>query len=117
VSTYDEAALARPLHKLERKRIHLKDLIGLDEALADMLLPPAVCQMLLHSLNALGPEQGLRLRLVLDDPPLANLSWEYLRLHRTGWEPPPRPACPVPTGAPSRHGAGRQRWLPLLSTR
>jgi hypothetical protein len=61
-----------------------------------VLLPPAVGQMLLHSLNAVGPEQGLRLRPVQDDPPLANLPREYIHLHRTGWEPPAPPTCPVP---------------------
>jgi hypothetical protein len=98
VSTYDEAALARPLHNLERKRIHLKDLIALGEALADMLLPPAVRQMLLRSLSAVGPEQGLRLRLVLDDPQAANLPWEYLYLPVV--PAPARPACTC------RHGTG-----------
>jgi hypothetical protein len=116
VSTYDEAALARPLYNLERKRIHLKDLIALGEALADMLLPPAVRQMLLRSLSAVGPEQGLRLRLVLDDPQAANLPWEYLHLYRTGGDPPaPVGAAPWPAWR-SQDGqvqAGRDGFLVL----
>jgi hypothetical protein len=113
VSTYDEAALARPLHNLERKRIHLEDLIALGEALADMLLPPAVREMLLRSLSAIGPEQGLRLRLVLDDPQSANLPWEYLYLRRTGGDPaepvaaPPRSAWRSQGGQVHRPGTGQ----------
>jgi hypothetical protein len=83
---YDEAALARPLHNLEHKRIRGGDLIALGEALADMLLPPTVREMLVRSLEAAGPDQGLRLRLLLDDPPVANLPWEYVYLHRGGGE-------------------------------
>ena len=62
---YDETVLARPLHNLERKRIRLRGLIKLGKALADMLLPPTVQDMFLRSLEAVGPEGGLRLRLVL----------------------------------------------------
>ena len=65
---YEEAVLARPLRDLEHKRIRLPELIGLGEALADMLLPPEVRSMLLQSRGAVGPDQGLRLRLVLDEP-------------------------------------------------
>lgn len=83
---YDEAALARPLHNLEHKRIRVRDLIALGEALADMLLPPAVREMLVRSMEAVGPEQGLRLRLLLDDPQVANLPWEYVYLQRGGGE-------------------------------
>ena len=84
--TYEEATLERPLHNLERKRIRLRHLIALGESLAGLLLPPTVRQMLLRSLEAIGPEQGLRLRLVLDDPQIANLPWEYTYLHRAAGE-------------------------------
>jgi len=86
VVTYDEAALGRSLRNLEHKRIRLRDLITLGEALADLLLPPTVREMFVRSLEAVGPQQGLRLRLVLDDPQVANLPWEYVYLHRTGGE-------------------------------
>lgn len=85
--TYDQTALARPLRNLERKRIRLKDLIGLGKALADMLLPSTVQDMFLRSLEGVGPEGGLRLRLVLDDPQVADLPWEYLYLGRADQEP------------------------------
>jgi len=74
------AALARPLRSLERKRARADQLQALGQRLADMLLPAAVRQMLTASLAAIGPEQGLRLRLVLDDLRVANLPWEYLYL-------------------------------------
>jgi hypothetical protein len=74
------AALARPLRSLERKRVRADQLQALGQILADMLLPPAVRHMLTTSLAAIGPEQGLRLRLVLDDLRVANLPWEYLYL-------------------------------------
>jgi hypothetical protein len=85
--TYDKPALARPLRVLERKRIRLKDLIALGQALADLLTPPTVCHMFLRSLEAIGPERGLRLRMVLDDPWVADLPWEYLYLKDGSGEP------------------------------
>jgi hypothetical protein len=85
--TYDERVLVRSLRNLERKHIRLADCIGLGGALADMLLPPTVRSMFLRSLEAVGPDQGLRLRLVLDEPQLANLPWEYLYLARSSGEP------------------------------
>ncbi|MDW8071970.1 MAG: CHAT domain-containing protein [Anaerolineae bacterium] len=72
--------LARYLRNLERKRISTTDLRTLGTQLADMLLPPAVREMLFASMATLDPESGLRLRLVLDDLRVANLPWEYLYL-------------------------------------
>ena len=77
-------ALARPLRNLERKRVSPAQLMGLGEALADLLLPPTVRQMLLSSLDGMGAGRGLRLRLVLDDLRVANLPWEYIHLPRAG---------------------------------
>jgi hypothetical protein len=85
--SYEEAVLARPLHNLEHKRIRLSELMGLGGALADMLLPPTVRGMFLRSLGAVGPGQGLRLRLVLDEPQVADLPWEYVYLARGSGEP------------------------------
>src|SRR4051794_13187751 len=50
--------------------------IVLGEALGALLLPPRARQMFRKSLIRLPPDEGLRLRLRLDDT-LANLPWEY----------------------------------------
>ncbi len=68
------------LRRLERKSLPLPELVALGRALAGMLLPPTVRQMLLTSLEMAGQEGGLRLRLVLDDLRLANIPWEYVYL-------------------------------------
>ena len=85
--SWDQTRQARRLRNLARKRIRLPELIELGRALASALLPPGVRSMLLRSLAAVGPDEGLRLRLVLDDPPLADLPWEYLYLARGAEEP------------------------------
>jgi hypothetical protein len=84
---YREALFSRVLGKLEFKGIrHLDELIHLGEALADLLLPGQVREMLLRSLDTINADEGLRLRLLLDDPQIANLPWEYLYLQRTPGE-------------------------------
>ncbi len=51
--------------------------MGLGRRLAQTLLPPAVFSMLTRALDRLEPDQGLRLRLCLDDS-LVDLPWEFL---------------------------------------
>lgn len=73
---------------------------GLDEAnlyrlsglLAGLALPPGpVRELFQRSLAALAnrPEEGLRLRLRIDSPTLAQLPWEFLGLPQAGGEPKP----------------------------
>lgn len=83
---YDEAKLRRPLRNLERKQMNLSDLIALGEALAQLLLTSQVRQLLLMSLARLSTEESLRVRLVLNDPRIAELPWEYLYLSLAGGE-------------------------------
>ena len=66
------------LRQLERKSIIPANLVELGKTLASMLLPDGVREMLLASLAQIGPQQGLRLRLILDDARLANIPWEYM---------------------------------------
>jgi hypothetical protein len=82
--TLDEDVLTRLLRNLERGRISLANLILLGQELARLAFPPTVRTMLLSSFAALGAEEGLRLRLILDAPQLANLPWEFLYLDRVG---------------------------------
>ena len=49
-----------------------------------MLFPPKVRQLFKESIASLGSEQGLRIRLVHEDPQLADLPWEYLHLPLSG---------------------------------
>lgn len=83
VVAYEPARLTRWLNKLEFKGIQQPELIALGEALADLLLPNEPRQMLLRSLAALPDGSGLRLRLVINEPELANLPWEYVYLYPT----------------------------------
>ena len=76
--TYDFAKLQLSLSKLEANRLDQGGLVAMGQRLADLLLPPPVRNLLLRSLEQVGPEGRLRLRLVLDDPDLASLPWEYL---------------------------------------
>jgi len=82
VVRHDATACAQPLRDLERKRIRRDALIALGEQLASLILPPPVRDMFRRSLDAIGADHGLRLRLVLDDPRLADLPWEYIYLAR-----------------------------------
>lgn len=83
----DRAAVFSFLHDLEQGKVPRRRLLELGQLLADTLLPAAVREMLTRSLDSLDPEQGLRLRLILDDPGLADLPWEYLHLNRAMGEP------------------------------
>ena len=57
------ADLRRYLGHLERRKLDVDSIVGLGEALADLLLPEPVRALFVESLDALGPGQGLRLRL------------------------------------------------------
>lgn len=82
----DVTALAHSLRRLERKRIDPDELIDLGEALADALLPAQVREILVRSLERAGEDAGIRLRLGIDDPELANMPWEYAYVQRVDGE-------------------------------
>ncbi len=76
--------LAHLLDDLDRKRIDEEDLFLLGEALADRLLPAGeVRHLFVQALRAAGQDGGVRVRVLLRDPVLAQLPWEYayLQLH------------------------------------
>ncbi len=79
------AGLARQLTarltELEARPPDTEPVMGLGAALADLLLPSAIRQVLVTSLDGLGPDDGLRIRLRLD-PGLAELPWEYIWVPR-----------------------------------
>lgn len=84
--SFVEGDLVQPLRRLERKRISRPELIALGERLAALLLPGTVRAMLVRSLDALREEEGLRVRLVINEPALANLPWEYVYVERSDGE-------------------------------
>lgn len=74
------SSLQRKIRHLENRQLDVKDIANLGEQLADFLLPDPVRQLFLNSLSRLQPNEGLRLRLLLD-PSLASQPWEYLYVH------------------------------------
>lgn len=80
---FAEGELAPALRRLERKRMSRPELIELGERLAALLLPGTVRAMLVRSLDMLGADEGLRVRLVINEPALANLPWEYVYMVRS----------------------------------
>ncbi len=88
--SYDDKALQLSLQQLETRALDRAGLVALGRTLAGLLLPPkasgalaGVGDMLADSLLAIGPDDGLRLRLRLP-PQLAVLPWEYAYVERAG---------------------------------
>jgi hypothetical protein len=77
--------LQRYMGRLERRKLDVDGIIGLGEALADLLLPDRARELLIRSLDRLEPRQGLRLRLRLA-PALASIPWEYMYVQRGAGE-------------------------------
>jgi RNA polymerase subunit RPABC4/transcription elongation factor Spt4 len=77
--------LKRYLGRLERRKLDVDGIIGLGEALADLLLPDQARELFIRSLDRLEPGQGLRLRLRLA-PALASIPWEYMYVQRGAGE-------------------------------
>jgi hypothetical protein len=75
---YHFADLENQLDKLERKRLVEENLIALGQQLADRLLPPGEIRALfLDAYKKAGRAGGIRLRLLIREPQLAQLPWEY----------------------------------------
>ncbi|MCB0164217.1 MAG: CHAT domain-containing protein [Anaerolineae bacterium] len=72
------------LHRVERKRSSRDELIDLGKKLTDRLLPEGEIRAnFLEALRKAGPDGGVRLRLLIREPKLAQLPWEYcyLKIH------------------------------------
>ena len=87
---YDDGELQQALRQLERRELDRAGLIALGRTLALLLLPPGpvgaetgVRELFAASLNAIGPDARLRLRLRLPHQ-LAAIPWEYLYVDRAG---------------------------------
>ena len=65
---------------LQRRQLSLAEIIALGEQLGGALFPPRVRSFFATSLNRLGDEEGLRIRLMLDTYGLGELPWEYVYL-------------------------------------
>ncbi len=77
----DQAAIQKSLDRLEGKKIFVDDLIPLGQQLMDRLLPAGdLRELFANAVKAAGPDQGVRLRLVIQDTTLAQLPWEYAYL-------------------------------------
>src|SRR4051794_26974425 len=85
--SYDDKQLQLSLQQLETRALDKAGLIALGRALA-LLLPPkqqaaatGVRELLAASMDQIGPDDGVRLRLRLP-PQLAALPWEYMYVDR-----------------------------------
>lgn len=79
---YEE--LEGALDDLEHKYLDQTGLVTLGQQLADRLLPPGLIRaMFLTAYQQTGRDGGLRLRLKIREPKLAQLPWEdaYLKIH------------------------------------
>jgi len=86
--------IVEPLRMLERRHLDtdLGAQISLGETLAGMLLPPYARELFKASLSRLPADEGLRLRLRMDNA-LADLPWEYAYIDdRAGDEAGPKTA-------------------------
>ncbi len=76
--------LTEALTDLEDQNLDQADLISLGELLADRLLPTGVVRNLFkEAVKKAGRDKGVRLRLLIREPRLAQLPWEfsYLQMH------------------------------------
>ncbi|KPV50155.1 hypothetical protein SE17_28610, partial [Kouleothrix aurantiaca] len=96
--SYDDKALQLSLQQLETRALDRAGLVALGRTLAGLLLPPKAAgalagagDLLAASLLAIGPDDGLRLRLRLP-PQLAVLPWNRdhtgMRAQFDRWEDP-----------------------------
>lgn len=66
------------IRRLEARDLSFDELVTLGEELASLLLPPPVRALYRRCLDALEPDQGLRIRIRPHHPALAELPWEYV---------------------------------------
>ena len=79
--------LAQDLARLERKMLTFPKLMAFGERLGDRLFPAGEVRDLLRAaLGKAGRSGGVRVRLVIRDPRLAQLPWEYAYIHEAGSE-------------------------------
>jgi hypothetical protein len=81
---YGFEELESDLNSLEEKQIDQERLIELGEKFADRLLPPGKIRELFNqAMSSAGQDGGVRLRLLIREPRLAQLPWEfcYLQSH------------------------------------
>lgn len=68
------------LRALEGRSLTAAEIEDLGKTLGSLLFPAPLADAVTGNLNAIGNEQGLRIRLKLDDFVLADLPWEYVWL-------------------------------------
>jgi tetratricopeptide (TPR) repeat protein len=68
------------LEAVEQRPVRQEYLFALGSLLADFILPEMVRKRFLKSLDLVKPAKRLRLRLILVDPVLAALPWEFIYL-------------------------------------
>ncbi|HJQ33099.1 MAG TPA: CHAT domain-containing protein [Pyrinomonadaceae bacterium] len=84
---YKPEELSDALDALEQKSVEPDELFELGARLAALLLPPGqVRDLFLRALDRAGRDGGVRLRLVIREPRLAQLPWEYAYLQTHGGE-------------------------------
>ena len=86
IPDYDQ--LIRQRRRLADRRLDLGEQIAYGQVLTRLLLPPYARQLLDRSLSALGPGEGLRVRLRMPRR-LAHLPWEYMHLGKPDEAPAP----------------------------
>ena len=78
------AGMETALNDLEAKALYLEDLVVLGGQLMDRLLPEGTMRNhLVNAVKKAGPDGGVRLRLQIREPRLAQIPWEYsyLKIH------------------------------------
>jgi len=71
------ADLRTRLGRLDRRELSSEELVALGEVLGSLLLPPSVRDFYYRSLERLGMDEGLRLRIRADTAELGQVPWEY----------------------------------------
>ena len=74
--------LHRQLGKLEHRSLGPEEMIALGQRLADLLFPPRIRSYLTRSLERIDQDEGLRIRLLIDNNALADVPWEYSYIAR-----------------------------------